>query len=488
MRKSLFSKIFITQIVVAFTVVLIVIPMIFIMIGEYFVSVQRDDILDDASRVAQLTEQIVDVGTDEKTWEFFKSGIEFVGGQSSLLVVNSRGEVIAAPKNLSGINLSLIDESFLKGVKNGRPEVKLYESGRLFSEQTIVAIVPILKFDRISGKNNFLGASVAFRQTPIIKRIQYKIIKIMLTAQVFAWLTALIVSFIITRQITKPVKKMGIATKKIASGNFSVQIPVTSNDEIGALAKSFNSMTESLCELENMRQSFLSDISHELRTPMTIIGGFVEGILDGTIPKEQQKKYLGIVLEETKRLSRLVKDLLDATRLEQGTIKINKVDFDVNRLMTESVISYEQQLSEKNISVNLSLEGKECFAFADKDAIKRVVINLIDNAIKFTPDSGKIIVKTYRKDGKVYASVENTGEGISKEDLKHIWERFYKSDKSRSVDKKGVGLGLHIVKTIITQHNGEVFAESEEGKYARFTFAIENGENKSGITEKRKDD
>ena len=167
--------------------------------------------------------------------------------------------------------------------------------------------------------------------------------------------------------------------------------------------------------------------------------------------------------------------MLEASRLEQGKIKISKTNVDMNRLSAEAMITYEQRLTEKNINVDLQLDGEECIALADKDSIKRVLINLIDNAIKFTPEGGNITVTTKRQDKKIHVSIQNSGEGIPQEDLRHIWERFYKSDKSRGMDKKGVGLGLHIVKTIISQHQGEIFAESEEGTFARFTFILDEG-------------
>ena len=487
MRKSLFSKIFATQIVVALTVVIIIIPMIFILIGEYLVSIQKDDILQDATRVAGLTMQMTEIRNDQKTKEFYHCGVEFAGGQSKILVVSREGEVLVKPSKLEGVDLRLMDKGFIECVKDGKSAVKLYDKGKMFKIETIVAIVPVSKMDVVSGENIFLGAAVALRPIPQVREIQYRTVNIIILAQCVAWLVALIVSFVITRQITKPIKRMRKAARILATGNFNERIPVTTNDEIGELAQSFNMMTESLSELEDMRTSFLSDVSHELRTPMTIINGFVEGILDGTIPESEQKKYLTIVNDESKRLSRLVKDLLEATRLEQDVKKLNKTEFDMNRLVTESAISYEQQLTEKSISVNLILDGQECYAFADKDSIKRVLVNLIDNAIKFTPENGKITVCTKLCDEGVQTSVENTGCGISKEDLRHIWEKFYKSDKSRSIDKKGVGLGLHIVKTIIAQHEGSIKAESEEGKFARFTFTVDAGNNKTPGTEKRKD-
>jgi len=487
-RKSLFSKFFITQIIVALTVIAIIIPTIFLLIGEYFVSTQKGDVMQDASRVAALTAQIADIGINEETRKFYNSGIEFAGGQSTIIVVGANGEIVAAPSSPDGVNLKHIDKSFIEDVKEGKSVVKLYAKGSIFAEQSIVAIVPVVKRNALTGATSFLGASVAFRPMPMVRYIRNRIIMIIIVAQMVAWLVAFIISFILTRHITNPLKKMRDAAKSIASGNFNERIPITSNDEIGALAESFNSMTTSLNELEDMRTSFLSDVSHELRTPMTIIGGFVEGILDGTIPESEQEKYLTIVSGEARRLSRLVSDLLEATRLEQGKIKIEKANVDMNRLATESIIAYEQKLTEKNISVSLNLCGEQCLALADKDSIKRVLINLIDNAIKFTPEGGSITITTDCEDKKVKVSVLNSGEGISEADLRHIWERFYKSDKSRGMDKKGVGLGLHIVKTIISQHGGEVFAESKEGEFAKFTFVLDEGSKNSVVYNDGKDD
>lgn len=475
MRKSIFSKIFFTQITVTLIVLLLVIPAIFVMIGEFFVSNNKEAILQDASRVASLTSQVADVQGNEATWQFFRSGIEFAGGQSIIIVANAEGKVIASPKNLSGVNLQKINKNFIKTALEGNSVVQLYQKGSVFSEQTLVAIVPVQKYDIRAKEARYLGAAIALKPMPQVRHIQNRLVAIIFAAQIIAWIIAFVVSFVLTRQIIKPLKRMRTAAKSIAAGNFNERIPITSADEVGQLAQSFNSMTEALSELENMRSSFISDVSHELRTPMTTIGGFVEGVLDGTIPEKDRNKYLSTVLEEIKRLGRLVNDLLETSRLEQGKVKIEKSNIDMNRLVAEAMFEYEQPLTEKGINVNLNLEGEECIAYADKDSIKRVLINLIDNAIKFTPEYGDISVATSHKDKKVCVSIKNSGEGIPKEDLRHIWERFYKTDKSRSNDKKGVGLGLHIVKTLITQHGGEIFAESETGKFAKFTFMLEEG-------------
>ncbi len=481
MRKSLFSKIFITQLLVSLTIIFLVVPTLFLLIGDYFISEQEELILQDAVRVAQLTEHISEYEIGADAWKIFEKGIEFAGSQSIMVVLNAEGKILSGPENPTGINISHIGKEYVDLVRGGESVVKVYYKDDTFDEQTLVAIAPIEDVDAVSGKVKFLGASIALRPMPQIQSLRNRIITIVMMAQITAWVLAFVVSFLLTRQILKPIKKMRTAARSIASGNFRERIPVTSADEIGQLAQTFNSMIQSLDELEKMRASFISDVSHELRTPMTIIGGFVEGILDGTIAEEQKAKYLDIVLSEIKRLSRLVNDLLESSRLEQGKIKIEKTNVDINRIAAECVITYEKSLTDKKINVNLELDEEECFALADKDAIKRVMINLIDNAIKFTPEGGDIEVTTEKVNGKVKVSVKNSGEGISEDELRHIWERFYKSDKSRSFDKKGVGLGLHIVKTIISQHGGEIYAESEEGSFARFTFILDEGsQNKKG--------
>ena len=480
MKKSLFLKIFLTQITVTLLVLAVVIPAIFMLIGDFFISNNKEVVLQDAERVATLVSRVADNQENEKTWDFFKEGIEYIGGHSIVMVVNDKGDVVAAPKTATGINADKIDSEFIEPVRNGESLVKVYHHSEIFNQQTLVAIAPIEEIDTVSGKTVFLGASIAAMPMPQIEGIQNRFLTIIVITQIIAWVVAFILSSILTRHMLKPITRMQTAAKSIAAGNFKEKIPVTSSDEIGQLAESFNSMTKSLEELENMRSSFISDVSHELRTPMTTVSGFVEGILDGTVPEESREKYLATVLEETKRMNRLVNDLLETSRLDQGTVKIEKTRVDMNRVVAESAFSYEQQLLEKRIDVDLNLDGDECFALADRDSIKRVMINLIDNAIKFTPECGKIIMETHSDGKKVSVSIHNSGEGIEKNDLRHIWERFYKTDKSRSQDKKGVGLGLYIVKSIITQHGGEIFAESEVGKFTKFTFVLD-ADNKNNV-------
>jgi len=264
---------------------------------------------------------------------------------------------------------------------------------------------------------------------------------------------------------------MSDAAKRMAKGDFSRRIPVVSDDEIGELSISFNNMTNSLAQLEGMRRSFVANVSHELRTPMTTIGGFIDAILDGTIDGDTQKHYLMIVSEEIKRLSRLVESMLCLAKLESGEQKINPQVFDIVKATRNIVVSQDRRISDKNIEIK-GLEDDGITVNADYDLIYQVIFNLTDNAIKFTNDGG-IIEFIIQKEGvKVTFAVRNTGSYIERADIKYIFDRFYKADKSRSVNKNGTGLGLYISKTIIDIHGGTISADSRAGEYTEFCFSL----------------
>ena len=272
-------------------------------------------------------------------------------------------------------------------------------------------------------------------------------------------------------RLIRPLRQMSDAAQRMAKGDFSRRIPVVSDDEIGELSISFNNMTNSLAQLEGMRRSFVANVSHELRTPMTTIGGFIDAILDGTIDGETEKHYLLVVSDEIKRLSRLVESMLCLAKLESGEQKINREVFDIVKVARNIVVSQEQRISEKNIDVR-GLENDGITVNADYDLIYQVIFNLIDNAIKFTNENGVIEFIVTQEGGRVSFAVRNTGSYIEKADLKYVFDRFYKTDKSRSANKNGTGLGLYISKTIIDIHGGKISADSRAGEYTQFCFSL----------------
>jgi signal transduction histidine kinase len=267
---------------------------------------------------------------------------------------------------------------------------------------------------------------------------------------------------------------MSHAAKSFAAGKFDVRVPVHGNDEVAELATAMNNMAQSLEALDKMRTSFMANVSHDLRTPMTTISGFIDSILEGAIPAEQQSYYLGIVSEEVKRLSRLVTQLLDLSRIQAGDRKFVSAPFDVCEVSRLILISFEQKIDAKRLEVEFECDDEHMYVLADRDAMYQIVYNLVDNAVKFSREHGalRICIDRVKRGQKIRLRIYNEGQGIAKEDLPYVFERFYKSDKSRGLDKKGVGLGLYIAKTIIEAHHESISVDSEAGAWCEFTFTL----------------
>ena len=237
-------------------------------------------------------------------------------------------------------------------------------------------------------------------------------------------------------------------------------------------------VAEVLARNETMNRSFVANVSHELKTPMTTIGGFVDGILDGTIPEEKHHQYLEVVSGEVKRLSRMVRSMLDLAKIEAGEMKLNPAEFDLNSTVCQVIFSFEQAIEAKRLDV-IGLDVDKVMVSADPDLMHQVIYNLIDNAVKFVNEDGYIEVKYHSDGARTLVAIRNSGAGIAAQDLPNVFERFYKTDRSRSKDKTGVGLGLYIVRTVIRLHGGEIHVSSKEGEYTEFAFSIPSSGTKS---------
>ena len=324
----------------------------------------------------------------------------------------------------------------------------------------------------ITRDNATAGYIVAADSTDEVRELMKRIAHIYVISAIIPLLLMFVALSIMTYRITKPLKLMSDAAKSMAKGDFSRRIPVTRDDEIGQLAVSFNQMTNSLARLEEVRKSFIANVSHELRTPMTTIGGFIDGIIDGTIPYERQNDYLQIVHNEVKRLSRMVESMLSISRLESREAELKLTNFDFKEQLLQIVVGQEQRIEQKNISIK-GLDTIDNFAVnADKDLIYRVIYNLVDNAIKFTDDGGEITFDVKNNSNNLKFKIENTGQGIPEVELPYVFERFYKLDKSRSSNKESTGLGLYIVKTIIKKHGGVITVSSVENQFTAFEFTL----------------
>jgi signal transduction histidine kinase len=284
---------------------------------------------------------------------------------------------------------------------------------------------------------------------------------------------AFLISFVATKKQSEPLNEMASAARRFARGEFEIRVKNRGrNDEIGQLTEAFNVMADSLERSERLRRDFIANLSHELKTPMTVISGFAEGLLDGTIKKEDEPRYLGIISSETKRLSRLVRSMLDISMLRSGAgSKVLESSFDISEIIRLAILSLEGNIKDKNLDIIAQLPDERIMTRGDADSITQVVFNLIDNAIKFSNIGGVIELELWTRDTKVYVSVTNQGETIPTNELPQIFERFHKTDKSRSVNRDGVGLGLYIVKMILDSHNEDIFVTSNDG-ITKFIFTL----------------
>lgn len=311
--------------------------------------------------------------------------------------------------------------------------------------------------------------------------------KILLVLDIVILSVCVLLLYLLFKNTVKPLKKIANAIKDLEKGNFDVRINDLKGDkEIVKLANSFNNMAASLFNFENTRRTFIANVSHELRTPMTSISGFIDGILDGTISYSDEKKYLNIVSKEINRLSRVVNSMLNLARVEEGAMNLNKTNFDIIQVIKSIIFSFEYKINEKNINIGgifdyqihykdtriTCIDDEKIFVNADFDLIYQVVYNLVENAVKFTNNYGYINFNFKIKQDKIFIIIENSGDGIEERELKEIFEKFYKIDKSRAIDRKGIGLGLYLARYIINLHQEDIFVESSIGKYTRFTFSL----------------
>lgn len=337
-----------------------------------------------------------------------------------------------------------------------------------FGEGRFLVAVPIKE----NGKAVAVVFAVEDAITGLLPYIS-NIMSVIFVLMALALIVTFLALFFITKSITDPLTEMEEVTSYIAKGDFSHRASVNYKDRnLTKFASALNKMADELAIEDDSRKSFVANVSHELKTPMTSIAGFIDGILDGTIPPEDEKKYLRIVSSEVQRLSRMVVSMLNLSKIEAGEIAINLQKYDIGKQIFETLLSFEKRIDEGNITIEGFENMGAVSIIADKDLLQQVLYNLLDNAIKFTPESGTINIFAENDTEKTTVIIRNSGHGISPEEIDRIFERFYKVDKSRSYDTKGVGLGLYIVKTVINMHDGEISADSKLDEYTEFRFSI----------------
>lgn len=482
-NRSLILKYFVTLLVLEFAIITILgVSFSFLGQGEW-VTNRMDQMSKNVKSVASSTAQVIEGKlelTNQGSLFMLCNNIKMISQaiNADIYVCNLNGEVVIC-KDLIDDDYTVNDNGTCiihsvysipqsvieRAVKGGFSEKNSKLDG-VYSQQQLICAEPVVVDGNV--------IMIAIAATPVSARTTdyfQRYVKVFLIAALMSFVIGAIGVYFFTINLLSPLRDMSRATKAYAKGDFSYRVKVRGGGELASLLKAFNSMASELALHESTRRSFVANVSHELKTPMTTIGGFIDGILDGTIPPEKQNYYLEIVSNETKRLSRLVVSMLNLSKIEAGELQLNPTTYNICNDIFNVMVSFEQPIEQKNIEV-VGLDLLEpTYVTADEDMIHQVIYNLVDNAVKFTND-GQIIVKVLKDSKSVTVQIRNTGVGIPSEELSRIFERFYKVDKSRSFDTKSTGLGLYIVKTIVEMHGGTVGARSVEDEYTEFEFSL----------------
>ena len=468
--KSIFTKqllLYVGTLLAVFILVGITLSMVY---TQHYMDEAKENLINQGMKISKEYKKAYYFTGDLSNLEYELQILEGYMAASIFFIDKNGVVVLTSPGiNDAWIGQAIANEGVIKSVLEGNVVTLQGKINGMFDEPVLTVGYP-LQTDQIAGI--FMCTSM----TEIERSLQgmYKMGFIILTAVMSI---GIVLVYIFSKKITKPLLQMNEATKVIAGGNFEQRIEIKSEDEIGQLAESFNHMAESLDKYEKVRRDFIANVSHDLRSPLTSIQGFLGAILDGTIPQEKQFHYLNIVLEETKRLTKLTNDIVELSRAQTSNITLEKTRFDINTLIRESIERLEPRLQQKDIKIDAIFAEKETFVCADEDKIARVIYNLVDNAIKFSDIGKKIEVETVlQQNKKLLVSIKDYGKGIAEEDLKYIFDRFYKVDSSRGKDKTGSGLGLCIVREFLLAHGENIAVKSEKDKGTTFVFTLKLAE------------
>lgn len=388
---------------------------------------------------------------------------------ATIWIINPSGRMILTSDADLDIENPIVVEGFDPTITGG----SYYTTGTFFNsfdKDVLSVFAPITAEYKVKGYV-VIHASIddISMKSDEYLRICYLLLIILLTL-------SLIILFFFTQMVYLPLKKITYATEQYASGNLHYKFSVDSDDEMGYLAATLSYMGDEIARSEDNQKKFIANVSHDFRSPLTSIRGYLEAMIDGTIPPEMHEKYLKIVLSETERLTKLTNSLLSLNNLNMTGVSLELSDFDINKIIRNTAASFEGTCTAKAISLDLILTGDSLYVHADETKIQQVLYNLLDNAIKFSHHNSSIRIETTEKHSKIFVSVKDKGIGIPKEDQKYVFDRFYKSDLSRGRDKKGTGLGLSITKEIIMAHNEHINCISTEGVGTEFIFSLSKSE------------
>lgn len=386
--------------------------------------------------------------TDTKIWIVNPSGLIVLASDAPIDIEN--------PTKINGFDTTKLSGSY-------------YTVGKFYNQfdhDYVSVAAPI------TSGYTIMGYVVVHYDTDNFESLSNKFLNTNYILLVILFLLSLIILIFFTEIVYLPIRKITKATEEYASGNLRYELSVESDDEIGYLAASLSYMASELARGEDNQKHIVANVSHDFRSPLTSIRGYLEAMQDGTIPPEMYEKYIGIVLNETDRLIKLTNSLLSLNNLNTQGMVLEKKNFDINELIRGSIATFEGKCRDKKIAIELTLTGEDMIIYADKTRIGQVLYNLIDNAIKFSHNSSIIKVSTSEKNNKLFVSVKDSGIGIPKDSINLVWDRFYKTDLSRGKDKKGTGLGLSITREIIRAHGENINVISTEGAGTEFIFSL----------------
>lgn len=471
MKQTVFKRFLFFSLIVAIICVTVAFSLLTLPITNYIENSKAETLTHNNENIAKYVgevagDNLASIENDRHTT--FDSSMDTLSDSLHLAIVitDTNGKILWSSVNTPELNAGYLPETAMAHLADG----SYFEHGTLeniYDHNYYVSAVDI------TADNNgcdVIGYCIVAQETLWTSDFIPSVFTMLTLLIVLAAFLVFLLTSVYAYNTTRPLKQMSAAAKRFAVGDFESRVYVKTKDEIGELAAAFNEMADSLASSEGMRRNFIANVSHELKTPMTTISGYIDGILDGTIPQREQSQYLKIVAQEIRRLSRLVSSMISLSKIDSGDLSVNKQNFVIQDTVFSVLLGLESRISAKKLNIFGLENDEDTVIFGDKDLIYQVVYNLVENAVKFTPEGGDIRFGFSSKGGNTYVYIENSGAGILTEDLRHVFDKFYKGDKSRSADKNSMGLGLYIVRTIVLLHAGNITVESEPGEFCRFIF------------------
>ena len=465
MRKTLYLKFILAYFIFGFFGCIVVATFVNSMTMEHLQREKADALYREATLIANTYAS--DLYNNETSLDTVKKQLDALDTYlaANLWIINPSGRMVLNSQAPVDVENETVISDFDPTITGN----SYYTIGNFFdsfSEEQLSVFAPITSDYKVRGY-----VVIHYPMSNIVASCN-NLLNISYLMLIILFLLSMIILIFFTEMVYLPLRKITEATEQYAAGNMHYEFQIDSEDEIGYLGAMLSYMASEIARSEDDQKKFVANVSHDFRSPLTSIKGYLEAMLDGTIPPELHEKYLTIVLNETERLTKLTNSLLTLNNLNTKGMLLDKSIFDINKVIRNTAASFEGTCKRKTIAIELILTGDELFVDADVGKIQQVLYNLLDNAIKFSHPDSIIKIETTEKHNKVFVSVKDSGIGIPKDDLKLIWDRFYKSDLSRGKDKKGTGLGLSITREIIQSHGEHINVISTEGVGSEFIFSL----------------